>query len=96
MGSTADGAAELFDKNYKSHMQKEGQLDELYRQIGQLKVENDLLEKMKLGFYLAQPSAITSIAGEGYEWRLTSCRLKVCQVNILQVEMIKYLFCFFK
>jgi len=43
-----DGAAELFDKNNKSRKQIEGQLDELYRQIGQLKVENDFLSR-KLG-----------------------------------------------
>jgi transposase len=39
-----DGAAELFDKNQSSRKQ----LDELYRQIGQLKVENDFLAR-KLG-----------------------------------------------
>jgi transposase len=43
-----DSAADLFDKNHKSHKQVEGQLDELYRQIGQLKVENDFLAR-KLG-----------------------------------------------
>jgi len=43
-----DGAAELFDKNNKSRKQIEGHLDELYRQIGQLKVENDFLAR-KLG-----------------------------------------------
>ena len=43
-----DSAAELFDKNHKSRKQDEGQLDELYRQIGQLKVENDFLAR-KLG-----------------------------------------------
>ena len=43
-----DSAAELFDKNQKSRKQMEGQLDELYRQIGQLKVENDFLAR-KLG-----------------------------------------------
>jgi transposase-like protein len=36
-----DSAAELFDKSNKSRKQIEGQVDELYRQIGQLKVEND-------------------------------------------------------
>ena len=41
-------AAELFDKNQKSRKQIEGQIDELYRQIGQLKVENDFLSR-KLG-----------------------------------------------
>ena len=43
-----DGAAELFDKNQTSRKQTEGQVDELYRQIGQLKVENDFLAR-KLG-----------------------------------------------
>ena len=43
-----DSAAALFDKNHKSRKQAEGQLDELYRQIGQLKVENDFLAR-KLG-----------------------------------------------
>jgi transposase len=43
-----DSAADLFDKTQKSRKQVEGQLDELYRQIGQLKVENDFLAR-KLG-----------------------------------------------
>lgn len=43
-----DSATELFDKNNKSRKQMEGQVDELYRQIGQLKVENDFLAR-KLG-----------------------------------------------
>ena len=43
-----DSAADLFDKNQKSRKQVDGQLDELYRQIGQLKVENDFLAR-KLG-----------------------------------------------
>jgi transposase-like protein len=43
-----DSAAELFDKNHKSRKQVEDQVDELYRQIGQLKVENDFLAR-KLG-----------------------------------------------
>jgi transposase len=43
-----DSAAELFDKNQKSAKQLESQLDELYRQIGRLKVENDFLAR-KLG-----------------------------------------------
>ena len=43
-----DSAAELFDKNNKSRKLIEGQVDELYRQIGQLKVENDFLAR-KLG-----------------------------------------------
>ena len=40
-----DGAAELFDKNHKSLKKAEAQTDELYRQIGQLKVENDFLSR---------------------------------------------------
>jgi len=43
-----DSAAELFDKNNKFRKKIEGQVDELYRQIGQLKVENDFLAR-KLG-----------------------------------------------
>jgi transposase len=38
-----ESAADLFDKNHKSRKQAEAQTDELYRQIGQLKVENDFL-----------------------------------------------------
>ena len=40
-----EGAAELFDKGYNSRKQAEAQTDELYRQIGQLKVENDFLSR---------------------------------------------------
>jgi hypothetical protein len=43
-----ESAADLFDKNNKSRKQAEAQTDELYRQIGQLKVENDFLGR-KLG-----------------------------------------------
>jgi transposase len=43
-----ESAAKLFDQNQKSRKQIEGQIDELYRQIGQLKVENDFLSR-KLG-----------------------------------------------
>ena len=43
-----DGASELFDKGHKARKQVEAQADELYRQIGQLKVENDFLAR-KLG-----------------------------------------------
>jgi hypothetical protein len=43
-----DGAPELFDKGHKARNQVEAQTDELYRQIGQLKVENDFLAR-KLG-----------------------------------------------
>lgn len=40
-----DGAADIFDKGQKSRKQNESQVDELYRQIGQLKVEKDFLSK---------------------------------------------------
>ena len=40
-----EGATEIFDKNQKTRKQHESQVDELYRQIGQLKVERDFLAK---------------------------------------------------
>lgn len=40
-----DNAAEIFDKNRKSQKQNEEVIDELHRQIGRLKVENDFLSK---------------------------------------------------
>jgi len=40
-----DNASGIFDKAHKSHKQKEGEIDELFRQIGQLKVENDFLAR---------------------------------------------------
>lgn len=40
-----EGASEVFDKGQKSRKQMEVQVDELYRQIGQLKVERDFLAK---------------------------------------------------
>ena len=40
-----ENAAEIFDKGQKSRKQSEVQVDDLYRQIGQLKVENDFLSK---------------------------------------------------
>ena len=43
-----DGATDIFDKGHKSHKQAEGQIDELHRHIGQLKVERDFLAS-KLG-----------------------------------------------
>jgi len=39
------GAAELFGKGQKTKKQHDSTVDELYRQIGQLKVENDFLSK---------------------------------------------------
>ena len=43
-----EGAADIFDKNHRSKKQEEAQKNELFRQIGQLKVENDFLSR-KLG-----------------------------------------------
>ena len=40
-----DSATGVFDKGYKSRKQNEAHIDDLYRQIGQLKVENDFLSK---------------------------------------------------
>jgi len=40
-----DGAADVFDKSQKSRKQMESTVDELYRQIGRLKVERDFLSK---------------------------------------------------
>jgi len=40
-----ESAAGLFDKGNKSQKEKEAFVDDLYRQIGQLKVENDFLSK---------------------------------------------------
>ena len=40
-----DGASEIFDKNRTSQKQTEETIDELHRQIGRLKVENDFLSK---------------------------------------------------
>ena len=44
-----DGAGDIFDKNQKKRKQSDAKIDELHRQIGQLKVENDFLSR-KLGF----------------------------------------------
>jgi len=43
-----EGAAGIFDKNHNFRKQAQAQSDELYRQIGKLKVENDFLSR-KLG-----------------------------------------------
>ena len=40
-----DGAADIFNRGQKSQAQTEAKVDELYRQIGQLKVERDFLAK---------------------------------------------------
>ena len=44
-----EGAAGVFDKGHKSRKQVDTKIDELHRQIGQLKVENNFLSR-KLGF----------------------------------------------
>ena len=40
-----EGASQLFGKGHKHHQQAEAEVDELYRQIGRLKVERDFLSK---------------------------------------------------
>ncbi len=40
-----DSTADVFDKGRETRKQAEDQADELYRQIGQLKVENGFLSK---------------------------------------------------
>jgi transposase len=40
-----DGAANIFSKGQGSRKQNEAKVDDLYRQIGQLKVENDFLAR---------------------------------------------------
>jgi transposase-like protein len=40
-----ENAADLFGKGHKSQKEKEALVNDLYRQIGQLKVENDFLSK---------------------------------------------------
>jgi len=44
-----DGATDIFDKGHKSLKQVDNKIDELHRQIGELKVENDFLSR-KLGY----------------------------------------------
>ena len=44
-----ENAADSFGKGNKSRKQVDAKIDELHRQIGQLKVENDFLSR-KLGF----------------------------------------------
>jgi len=44
-----DGATDVFDKGHKPQKQVDNKIDELHRQIGQLKVENDFLSR-KLGY----------------------------------------------
>ena len=40
-----EGVADIFDKNGKARKQAQAETNELYRQIGQLKVENDFLSR---------------------------------------------------
>jgi hypothetical protein len=40
-----DGAADIFGKNQKSAKQAESTMDDLYKEIGKLKIENDFLSK---------------------------------------------------
>ena len=44
-----DGATDVFEKGLKARKQVDHKIDELHRQIGQLKVENDFLSR-KLGY----------------------------------------------
>jgi len=47
--SLLEGAADIFDKAHSSRKHTEEKIDELHRQIGKLKVENDFLSR-KLDF----------------------------------------------
>ena len=47
--SLLEGAADIFDKGHSSRKHTEEKIDELHRQIGKLKVENDFLSR-KLDF----------------------------------------------
>jgi transposase len=47
--SLLEGAADIFDKGHSSGKQTDEKIDELHRQIGKLKVENDFLSR-KLDF----------------------------------------------
>ena len=40
-----EGASDVFDKGRKKQKQTDGKIDELHRQIGRLKVENDFLSR---------------------------------------------------
>ena len=44
-----EGASDIFDKRKQSKKKGDARIDELHRQIGQLKVENDFLAR-KLGY----------------------------------------------
>jgi transposase-like protein len=47
--SLIDGATDVFDKGQKSQKGNESKVDDLYKQIGKLKVANDFLSE-KLNF----------------------------------------------
>ena len=47
--SLLEGATDVFDKGHRSGKQIDNKIDELHRQIGKLKVENDFLSR-KLGY----------------------------------------------
>jgi len=47
--SLLESAADIFDKSHSSRKHTEEKIDELHRQIGKLKVENDFLSR-KLDF----------------------------------------------
>lgn len=47
--SLQDGACDIFNKYPQKHNQTDSKIDELHRQIGKLKVENDFLAD-KLGY----------------------------------------------
>jgi len=47
--SLQEGAADIFGKGQKTRNQVDSKIDDLHRQIGQMKVENDFLSR-KLGF----------------------------------------------
>ena len=47
--SLLEGAADIFDKGHSSRKDTAEKIDELHRQIGKLKVENDFLSR-KLDF----------------------------------------------
>ena len=47
--SLLEGATDVFDKGHRSGKQIGNKIDELHRQIGKLKVENDFLSR-KLGY----------------------------------------------
>jgi transposase-like protein len=47
--SLLEGATQVFEKHQKHKKQSDARIDELHRQIGKLKVENDFLSR-KLGF----------------------------------------------